>query len=128
MSVKDWSMSTVGYGRKLVQSTVSGVRNGQEQFRENGQLSPYFERSVRQSLGPAALGAIVGACIGFTKDDRRSIGKMLVGGILGGLVGFGASMLWETRDLSRNVGSSVRKNVQLTRDEHWLQRHPIDYA
>jgi len=128
MSVKDWSMSTVGYGRKLVQSTVSGLRSGEEQFRQDGQLSPYLEESVRQSLGPAALGAVVGACIGFTKDDRRSVGKLLIGGILGGMIGFGASILWETRDLTASVGSSVRKNVRLTRDEHWLQRHPIDYA
>lgn len=128
MSVKDWSMSTVGYGRKLVQSTVSGVRSGEAQFREDGQLSPYLGRSARQSIGPMALGLIVGACVGYTRDERRSVGKMLVGGLLGGLLGLSASMLWETRDLTASVGSNVRKNVQLTRDQHWLERHPIDYA
>ena len=128
MSVKDWSMSTVGYGRKLVQSTATGVRSGEEPFRDKGQLSPYLGRSARQSLGPMALGVIVGACIGYSRDERRSVGKMLVGGIVGGLIAFGAGMLWETRDLTASVGSNVRKSVQLTRDEHWLQRHPIDYA
>ena len=128
MSVKDWSMSTVGYGRKLVQSTVSGVRTGEEQFRQSGQLTPYLERTAKESLCPTAVGAVVGACIGYHGNERRSVGRLVVGGILGGLIGFGAGLLWETRDLTASVGSDVRKNVQLTRDEHWLQRHPIDYA
>lgn len=128
MSVKDWSMSTVGYGRKLVQSTVSGVRTGEEQFRESGELTPYLGKSAKRSLSPAAIGVVVGACVGYHSQDRPSVGRLLMGGILGGLVGFSAGMLWETRDLTASVGSNVRKNVQLTRDEHWLQRHPIDYA
>ena len=128
MSVKDWSTSTVGYGRKLVRSTVSGVRTGEEQFRQGGQLTPYLERTAKESLCPTAVGAVVGACIGYRGTGRRNVGGMLLGGILGGLAGFSAGMLWETRDLTASVGSSVRKNVQLTRDEHWLQRHPIDYA
>jgi len=128
MSVKDWSMSTVEYGRKLVQSTVNGVRAGEERFREDGQLAPYLERSAKQSFGAAVVGVVVGACIGYHGNERRSVGRLVVGGILGGFIGFGAGLLWETRDLTASVGSDVRKNVQLARDEHWLRRHPIDYA
>lgn len=128
MSVKDWSLSTVGYGRKLLHSTVSGVRTGEEQFREKGHLTPYLGRSAKQSLGPTTIGAIVGACIGNQWGEHRCLSRMLVGAVLGGLAGFGAGMLWETRDLTASVGSNVRKNVQLTRDERWFQRHPIDYA
>lgn len=121
-------MSTVEYGRKLVQSTVNGVRAGEERFREDGQLAPYLERSAKQSFGAAVVGVVVGACIGYHGNERRSVGRLVVGGILGGFIGFGAGLLWETRDLTASVGSDVRKNVQLARDEHWLRRHPIDYA
>lgn len=128
MSVMEWSRSAAGYGRKLVESTVSGVRTAEDQFREEGQLPSYFGRGARRSLGPAAMGIVVGACLGYHGGDRRSIARTLAGGFLGGLIGFSTGMVWETRELSASVGSSVRKSVQLTRDEHWLQRHPIDYA
>ncbi len=128
MSVMEWSKSTVGYGRKLMQSTVKGVRTGEDQFREEGQLAPYLERNARRSLNSAAIGVVLGACFGYHGNDRHSVAKMLLGGLLGGLVGFSAGMIWNTRQLTASVESSVRKNVQLARDEHWLQRHPIDYA
>jgi len=128
MSVMEWSGSAAGYGRKPMESTVSGVRTVEEQFREGGQLPSYLSRGAKRSLSPAAIGILVGACLGYHGGDRRSIARTLAGGFLGGLIGFSAGMVWETRELSASVGSSVRKNLQLTRDKHWLQRHPIDYA
>lgn len=128
MSVKEWSRSTVGYGRRLVHSTLDGVRIGEDQFRKGGQLTPYFGSGARRSLSPAVIGIILGTCLGYRSSDRRRAVKALVGGVLGGLIGFSAGMTWETRQLAASVGSSVRKNVQFARDEHWLQQHPIDYA
>jgi hypothetical protein len=128
MSVKEWSESTVDYGRKLVHSTVDGVLAGEEEFLEKGRLGPYLANGAKQSFYPAAVGVVVGACVGCFESNRRNAANVVAGGLLGGLIGFGAGMIWETRKLTASIGSSVRRNVQLTRDEHWLQQNPIDYA
>ena len=128
MDVKEWSKSRVGYGRQLVRSTVDGVRTGESEFRQEGRLSPYLDKAAGRSLGPAALGIAIGACCGCIGSDRRSTAKMLAGSILGGLIGFSGAMLWETRQLTACVGFNVKRSVQLTRDQHWLEEHPIDYA
>jgi hypothetical protein len=128
MTVAEWSRSTVDYGRKLMESTVSGVRVAEDQFREGGHLAPYFERCARRSTTPATLGVVLGACAGYYSGRSRRVARIVAGGILGGLAGFGIGMLWETRQLSQTVGSSVKKNVRQVRDEHWLEQNPIDYA
>ena len=128
MNVKEWSRSSVGYGRKLVDSTITGVHTGEAPFLEEGRLEPYIATAIGRSLVPSAIGAAVGACCGYLTSDRRSPTRALGGAILAGIAAFGAGMLWETRDLAESVGSSVRVNVQRTRDEHWLAKHPIDYA
>jgi hypothetical protein len=128
MNVAEWSQSTVGYGRKLVHSTIGGVHDGECSFLEQGRLTPYFAEVTKKSLIPAALGAALGACCGYLANRRRSAATALAGGILGGTIGFSAGTIWESRELTVSVGSSVRKRVQQTRDEHWFEKHPIDYA
>jgi len=128
MSVKEWSKSTVDYGRKLVNSTVDGIRTGEDEFLEDGRLTPYLAKGARRSIAPAAFGAALGAYCGCLRRERRSATRILTGCILGGLVGFGAGMVWETRYLTESIGTNVRKHVQSTLDEHWFEEHPIDYA
>ena len=41
---------------------------------------------------------------------------------------FGAGVIWESRQLSATVASNSWKRVSKTRDEHWLEKNPIDYA
>jgi len=52
----------------------------------------------------------------------------LVYGFLGGAIGFGAGLLWESRLLTASVACGALRNIDRVRDEHWLERHPIDYA
>lgn len=128
MNVKKWSQSSVGYGRKLVGSTITGIHTGEDPFLEEGRLEPYIATAIRSSLFPSAIGAAVGACCGYLTSERRSAARAVGGAILAGIAAFSAGMLWETRDLAASVGSNVRRNVQRTRDEHWFAKHPIDYA
>jgi hypothetical protein len=128
MNAMEWSKSSLGYGRKLVDSTIAGIHSGEHGFLEEGRLTPYVATATRRSLCPSAIGAIVGACCGYLATDRRSAARALGGAIVGGMAGFSAGMLWETRDLTASVGSCVRKSVQRTRDEHWFEKNPIDYA
>lgn len=128
MKVKEWSQSSVGYGRKLVDSTITGIHAGEAPFLQEGRLEPYIATAIGRSLVPSAVGAAVGACFGYLASDRRCAARALGGALLAGIAAFGAGVLWETRDLTESVGSSVRENVQRTRDEHWLAKHPIDYA
>jgi len=43
-------------------------------------------------------------------------------------IGFGASLAWQTRRLARSITRGALRNVSRVRDEHWLEKHPIDYA
>jgi hypothetical protein len=49
-------------------------------------------------------------------------------GLLGGAIGFGAGIAWENRRLAASAASGALRNIGRVRDEHWLERHPIDYA
>jgi hypothetical protein len=49
-------------------------------------------------------------------------------GLLGGAIGFGAGVAWESRRLTASVAGSALRNIGRVRDEHWLTKHPIDYA
>ena len=129
MNFVEWSKSSVDYGRKLVDSAVEGARTGEDEFLELEEeaLRPYLEESARVSLAPAAVGACLGllsGCLG----RRRSVGKSLALCIAGGVLGFGAGMIWENRRFAVSVASGAWKGISKTRDEHWFENHPIDYA
>ncbi|MGA8149565.1 MAG: hypothetical protein WB952_01210 [Terriglobales bacterium] len=49
-------------------------------------------------------------------------------GLLGGAIGLGAGIAWETRCLTARAAGGALKNIGKVRDEHWLTKHPIDYA
>ena len=128
MNVREWSKSSVDYGRKLVDSAVEGARTGEDRFLQDAPLVPYLQKSARQALGPAALGACLGAVGGYLGNRRRSAGRALAGGLLGGAIGFCAGMIWENRDFTASVCSAAWKSIGRTRDEHWFEKNPIDYA
>jgi hypothetical protein len=44
------------------------------------------------------------------------------------VIGFAAGFAWKTRDLTESMGRSAAKQMGVVRDQHWLDRHPIDYA
>lgn len=128
MNVMEWSKSNVDYGRKLVDSALEGARAGEGEFLRQESLGSFLTESARQSLAPAAIGACLGAWGGYLATGRRSRTRALVCALLGGAVAFGAGVIWESRQLTATVASNSWKRVSKTRDEHWLEKNPIDYA
>lgn len=127
MSFVEWSKTNVDYGRKLVDSALEGARVGEDEFLKKEPLVPYLNESAWLALGPAVIGTCVGI-LGSLSNRRRSAGRALACGVIGGAIGFGAGLLWESRNLTASVASAAWKNIRKTRDDHWFERNPIDYA
>jgi len=128
MGLRQWSKSEVEYGRKVLGSGLEGARSGQEAFLNGRPLTTFLSESVREALKPAALGACIGFLSGYPNKRHRSIGRGVGFGWLCGAIGFGAGLAWASRRLTASIACEVRRKVDRTRDEHWLEGHPIDYA
>ena len=128
MTFVEWSKSNADYGLKLMNSAVEGARSGEDEFVREVPLTPYLAESARQALGPALVGACVGILGGSLGNGRRSAARVLASGLLGGAIGFGLGMIWDTREFTVRVASGAWQNVRKTRDDHWFEQHPIDYA
>ena len=128
MDLYEWSKSSADYGRRLLDSGIEGARSGEEEFLDGEPLTPFLSDSVRKALKPAALGACIGVLASNPSCREKSIGRTLVYGLLGGLIGLGSGVAWASRRLTATVASSAIRNIGRVRDEHWLTKHPIDYA
>jgi len=126
MTLPIWTKSNIEYTRKLVHSAVEGVQGGEEDFLHGEPLNEFVGSSIRSALRPAAIGTLLGILGGCS--DRRRLTKALRYGILGGTLGFGVGFLWESRRMLMSIGNGARKKVDQVRDEHWLEKNPIDYA
>lgn len=127
MNTQEYSRHSSEYGRKLVDSGIEGARSGREEVLHGEPLAPYFAESMRKALLPAAVGACLGL-LGSYPGSRRSASRSMAYGLVGGVLGFGAGVIWQSRRLGYSVVSGAMKNICRTRDEHWLEGHPIDYA
>jgi len=128
MDLYKWSKSNADYGRRLLDSGIEGARSGQEAFLNGKSLTPSVSESVRSALMPAAVGACIGVLGSYPGYRQKSITRALTFGLLGGAVCLGAGLIWENRRLTASVAGSALKNIGKVRDEHWLTKHPIDYA
>ncbi|MBZ5681518.1 MAG: hypothetical protein LAO24_15570 [Acidobacteriia bacterium] len=128
MGLRDWSKSNVDYGLKVVNSGIEGARSGREAFLHGESLTPFLNESFPDALKPAILAACIGVLGSYSYKRNKSLGRVLAYGLLGGAIGFGAGIAWKNRRLAASVASGALKNVSKIRDEHWLEKHPIDYA
>jgi hypothetical protein len=127
MNFVEWSKSNVNYGRKLMDSVVEGAREGESEFLKEESLGPYLEKSAFRAIAPTIIGASLGLLGGYL-ENRRFRNRTLLFGLLGGALGFGAGIAWENRNLTASVASRAWKRINKTRDEHWFEKNPIDYA
>ena len=128
MNFLEWSKSSVDYGQKLVNSAIEGAREGEGEFLKDEPLSPYLTASARHAFAPAIVGMCLGALSASLGSQRRSPTRVLTYGLLGGAIGFGAGVIWRNRQFSASVASCAWKKISETRDEHWFEKNPIDYA
>ena len=127
MTVQQWIESEVKYGRKVLDAGLEGTRSGREAFLKGKPLTPYLNDSVRKAVIPAAIGTCVGA-LGSAAGRNRSAGRVLAFGLLGAAIGFGLGFAWESRRLTFSALANAFKKIDKVRDDHWFERHPIDYA
>ena len=128
MNQPKWSKSNLDYGRKLLSSGLEGARSGREAFLNGKPLSPFLGKSVRNALTPAAFGLCIGVLGGNWGNRHSSAGRVFAYGFVGSAIGFATSVAWESRRLAASVASGALRNIGTVRDEHWLERYPIDYA
>jgi hypothetical protein len=128
MVTSNWSRSEFEYGRRVLNSGVEGARSGREAFLNGRSLTPFLSEAALNALKPAGVGACVGLLSGYRGNGHVSMGRILGFGFLGSLIGFASGLAWESRDLTASIAGNAMKNIDKVRDEHWLQKHPIDYA
>ena len=128
MNQPEWSKSDIDYGRKLLNSGLEGARSGREAFLNGKPLNPFLGESVRNALKPAAFGLCIGVLGSYRKNRHSSAGRVFVYGLVGSAIGFATSVVWESYRLAASVASGALRNIGKVRDEHWLERYPIDYA
>jgi hypothetical protein len=128
MNVATWVTPEVKYGRKLFYSAVEGARSGEEEFLHGKPLHLFVDESAEHALPPAALAACIGAFGGYIASRHRSASKALACAAIVGTIGFALGLAWESRRLTASVVSGAWRKVGRARDEHWLEKNPIDYA
>ena len=128
MNLSTWSKDNVEYGRKLVSCGLDGARSGRQVFLHDKAARRLQEESIQRALKPAVIGACLGIVGGFPGNRNRSVGRVLAFAGLGAAIGFAAGLGWQNLDLTTCVASAAWKSIGRTRDEHWLEKHPIDYA
>jgi len=118
----------VRYGRALANSGAEGLRSGRDAYLDGEPLGRVLSQKARASLGLAAVGACAGLLQCMVAGRRRRVPQSLALGAVGSLVGFLAGFTWKSRDLASSMVQGAAHGIEAARDEHWLERHPIDYA
>lgn len=116
------------YGRSLANSGAAGMRSGRDAYLNGKPLGAVLTQKARASLGLAAIGACAGLLQCLAPGRRRRIPTSIALGVAGSAIGFFAGFTWKTRELTASMVHAAAKNMNVVRDEHWLARHPIDYA
>lgn len=117
-----------GYGRKLFRSALEGAHSGEEAYLHGKPFTGFVDESARNALKPAILAACLGLLGGYTGYRHRSPGRAMAYGVLGGTIGFSVGLAWQSWGLTASIASAAWKKIGRTRDEHWLDQNPIDYA
>ena len=129
MNAGTWIRSNVEYGRKLVGSGITGADSARKEFLQNEPFRPWLGESARKALTFSTAAACLGTALAFvSKAHRKKTLDPIVFAIAGAALGFTAGVTWESRRFLASMTRQAIKDFNSTRDEHWLQKNPIDYA
>jgi hypothetical protein len=120
--------SNIGYGRRLVNAGITGIRSGQDFARGERPLAKVAAEAAQSSLTMAAVGAFGGILTSCLIPRRNRLSRALALGSIGGALGFFAGFSWKTRNVTSSVAHSAARELRKARDERWLEMNPIDYA
>ncbi len=113
----------LAYLKSLIGAGLTGISAARHEL-GGGVFKPPLTAAVWK---PVAIGATVGA-LGTRLSGNRKTGSIAVGGLVGSVVGFGAIVAWTSRRFTGRAARTALRLVNDTRDAHWLEAHPIDYA
>ncbi len=113
----------LAYLRALIRAGLEGISTARHEL-GGGVFTPPLTAAVWK---PVAIAATVGA-LGTRLSGNRKAGNIVVGGLVGSVVGFGAALAWTSRRFTSRAARTALRLVNTTRDAHWLEAHPIDYA
>lgn len=116
------------YGRDLINCGLRGLREGSHSYLRGKPICSALLQSALDSAGLAAIGACAGLVPLSLKAVPNRARKSFVFGVLGCTLGFSAAFMWKTRRLASSMASGAKKEIESASDQHWLERHPIDYA
>jgi hypothetical protein len=128
MNLRERSKSDFEYGRKLLNSGLEGARSGREAFLHGRPLILLLSESARKALRVAAVGACIGLLSSYVGNRHESANRAFAFAMFGGAIGLGLGVAWGNCRLGASVVSGAWKHIGRARDEHWLERNPIDYA
>ncbi len=115
------------YGRRLINAGISGIRSGQQDLGPQS-IPNCMVAAVPDSFKLAAIGACLGFLPGLLARRRSRISTAVALAAAGSALGFCAGFTWKTRKVTSSLAHSALREVRKVNDEHWLERHPIDYA
>jgi hypothetical protein len=118
----------VHYGRAVFESGISGLRSGEKSYLHGQSLSAVLAPPARNSLRIGVIGACLGLLALPREPRNKRLAKSIFYGAVGSAIGFCAGLAWNTRELTGSAARSALRQMGSTRDNLWLERHPIDYA
>lgn len=119
--------SEINYSRKLFGAGLNAV-SAAGAGRSSEILKQELARSARSAWLPVVMGAAVGLFASRLSGKSKSGRNALVGALAGGVIGFGSAVAWSSREVTAEVVRNAGKNLSAVRDQHWLEKHPVDYA
>lgn len=118
-----WFQPDLSYLGTLIGAGWGGIAS--ERRESNG---PIFSPPLKTATWtPAAVGATIGA-LSTRLTGNRKARSIAVGGLVGSLLGVGATVAWTSRRFTGGAARRAVERINLTRDAHWLETHPITYA
>lgn len=78
-------------------------------------------------LTATAIGAGAGAGVALL-NEKRSKYEVAIKSLIGGVVGLGCGLAWASRGYTGSIARGAKRKIDVVRDAHWLEKHPIDYA
>ena len=113
----------ITYLKRLIGSGFDGISSARREVGGRVFTPPLKSAAWK----PIAIGAVAGV-LGSRITGNRRASNIALGGLIGGLAGLGAVMAWTSRRFTGCAARRAFKQVNDTRDAHWLRAHPIDYA
>jgi hypothetical protein len=112
------------YLKQLIGAGLDGIESARREIDGGVIASP----SRPEVWKPAAIGTTLGMLTTRLAAKHKSASRTAWGGLLGGVLGLSAGLAWASRGFISQAARTATRRVNATRDAHWLETHPIDYA